>query len=62
MLVIFNILFVVHYYLLVVINFLFVLFKYLFPVFIIDYLILKNVFKKYDANIVKCGLVLKILS
>ena len=48
----FNILFVIHYYLFVMFNFLFVknnylfvLLKYLFPVFENNYLVLKNVFK-----------------
>jgi hypothetical protein len=43
-------------------NNLFVLLKYLFLVAEINYLVLKNVFKKYRANIGKCGVVLKILS
>ena len=62
------ILFVVHYYLFSMFNFLFakkyylfVVLKYLFPVFENNYLVL-IFFQKYSANIVKCGLVLKILS
>jgi hypothetical protein len=62
-----NILFAVHYCLFVMFNFLFVennqLFvslKYLFPIFEINYLILKKCFKKYRANIGKCGLILNI--
>jgi hypothetical protein len=36
-------------------NYLFVLLKYLLPVSEIKYLVLKNIFKKYHANIGKCG-------
>ena len=43
-------------------NYLFVLLKYLFPVVETNYLVLKNIIKKYHVNIDKCGLVLKILS
>jgi len=69
MFVICNTLFVAHYYLFDMFNFLFtennylfVLLKYLFPVFENNYLVLKKCFLKYHAKIVKCGLVLKILS
>ena len=64
-----NILFVVHYYLLITFNFLFVennhlfmFLKYLFSESEINYLVSKNTLKIYNANIGKCGLVLKILS
>ena len=64
-----NILFVVHYYLFVIFNYfvhknnyLFVMLNYLFPVSRINCLVLTNIFKKYHANIVKWGLVLKILT
>ena len=68
--VMFNILFILHYYLFVMCkkfvrknNYLFVLLNYLFPVFETNYLVFKKmIFLKYCANIVKCGLVLKILS
>ena len=65
----FNVLFVVHYYLFVMFNFLFVennylfvVLKYLFSIVESNYLVLKNIFKKYRAKRGKCGLVLKILS
>ena len=38
------------------------LLKYLFPVANTNYLLLKYTFKKYLANIGKCGPILKILS
>ena len=43
-------------------EYLFVLLKYLFPEVQTKYLVLKSIFRKYCANIGKCGLVLKILS
>ena len=60
MFVMFNVLFVIHYYLFVI--FFFVLLKYLFPVVETNYLVLKNIIKKYHVNIGKCGHILKILS
>ena len=48
-----NILFVVNYYL-------FVLLNYLFPRSEINYLVLKDMFRKYRANIDKYDLFLKI--
>ena len=65
----FNVLFILHYYLFVMCkffvrknNYLLVLLKYLFLVAETNYLILKNIFLKYRANIVKCDLDLKISS
>ena len=64
----FNILFIVYYYLFVMFKFLFVenyylflFLKYLFGVAKTNYLLFKKiVFRKYYVNIGKCGLVLKI--
>ena len=69
MFAIYNILFVAHYNLFIMFQFLFIednylfgFLKYLFPGSEINYLVLKINFRKYYTNILKCGLVLKILS